>query len=128
MNVLQMFGAMFGAAMFGDGDEDDFNEIFMGEARIIHKPWCACSLICQRQVGRDHFSIPLFWILKTRRISLKSLWQLILSRSSKIILIQDILGHLCFHHAQVSTKKWRCTLDGKEFSTKNIMRVHFQKR
>jgi hypothetical protein len=26
-----MFGAMFGAAMFGDGDEDDINEFFMGK-------------------------------------------------------------------------------------------------
>jgi hypothetical protein len=26
-----MFGAMFGAAMFGDGDEDDMNEFFMGK-------------------------------------------------------------------------------------------------
>ena len=33
-----------------------------------------------------------------------------------------------FCNPQVSTKKWRCTLDGKEFSTKNIMRAHFQKR
>lgn len=26
-----MFGAMFGAAMFGDGDDDEFNEMFMGK-------------------------------------------------------------------------------------------------
>ena len=31
VNLLQMFGAMFGAAMFGDGDEDDMNEFFMGK-------------------------------------------------------------------------------------------------
>ena len=30
--ILQMFGAMFGAAMFGDGDEEDLNDIFMGKA------------------------------------------------------------------------------------------------
>jgi len=24
-------------------------------------------------------------------------------------------------------KKWRCELDGKEFSTMNIMRAHFEK-
>lgn len=29
--LFQMFGAMFGAAMFGDGDEDDMNEFFMGK-------------------------------------------------------------------------------------------------
>ncbi len=29
-----MFGAMFGAAMFGDGDEDDMNEFFMGKLAI----------------------------------------------------------------------------------------------
>jgi hypothetical protein len=29
---------------------------------------------------------------------------------------------------QVAKKKWRCTLDGREFSTLNIMRAHFQKR
>ena len=29
---------------------------------------------------------------------------------------------------QVAKKKWRCTLDGKEFSTLNIMRAHFKKK
>ena len=30
-------------------------------------------------------------------------------------------------HAQLGKKKWRCELDGKEFSTMNIMRAHFEK-
>ena len=29
--------------------------------------------------------------------------------------------------AQVGKKKWRCELDGKEFSTMNILRAHFVK-
>ena len=33
-NENQMFGAMFGAAMFGDGDDDDINEFFMGKNRF----------------------------------------------------------------------------------------------
>ncbi len=28
-----MFGAMFGAAMFGDGDDEDMNDFFMGGER-----------------------------------------------------------------------------------------------
>ena len=30
-------------------------------------------------------------------------------------------------HEKVGKKKWRCGLDGKEFSTMNIMRAHFEK-